>query len=305
MLERKVPVLENLFERINSMLWPKFKSIMDAQVDSIRKLYPSLAQVKDSSLVYVYFVSRRYAELSSALTILNKENKDDIVNRYLAILRQEIEALFKRMSGYIESPQDQVIYLINLFDIIFRVYANKGISSDDSQYLQDIQKSYISVYIEDELQTSASFARMISLVKTMPDLADGKENDGSYSVKEEVLAKVVKDFKENWREGIEAINDEILYHFTEKWKQLSLSGDQKGVDNQQNDISIALNIPFTEDSPGSQTEVMKQILTQLITYYDKFQVLLQRLNASQNVTRDLVSRQSLLFEVKKYNKGGK
>ncbi len=305
MLERKVPVLESIFEKINSMMWPKFKSIMEAQVDSIRKLYTSLSQVKDSSLVYVYFVSRRYAELSAALTILNKENNDDIVNKYLAIMRQEIEALFKRMSGYIESPQDQVIYLINLFDIIFKVYSSKGVASDDSQYLENIQKSYISTYVEDELQTSASFARMISLVRTMPDLAEGKENDGSVSIKEEVLSKVVREFRDNWKEGIEAINDEILYHFTEKWKQLSLSGNQKGSDSHFSDISIALNIPYTEDSPGSQTEIMKQILAQLISYYEKFQVILQKLQASSNVTRDLVTRQNILIEVKKYSKGGK
>jgi hypothetical protein len=145
---------------------------------------------------------------------------------------------------------------------------------------------------------------MISIVKTMPDLAEGKDNDGSISIKEEILSKVVRDFKDSWREGIETINDEILYHFTEKWKQLSLTGDQKGAENHNNDISIALNIPSNnQDSPGSQTEIMKHIISQLLGYYDKFQMILEKLQVSQTVTRDLVSRQSILFEVKKYNKG--
>jgi hypothetical protein len=319
MQDKQLQCLDHLLTKAHKDLMPKFKALMEAHIDSVHKLYTSASQVQDASIINVYFVARRYAEISSALTILNKDylkhslndegkeaskEKDDITP-LLGHLRQEMQALFLRTANYIEDQKDQVIFSINVYDIISRVYLAKGITSEDLELLENIQKQQIETYVDDELQTSAAFARMISLVKSMAELIDGP-NDAKIRMDEGRLGAIVRDFKENWQEGIDQLNEQIVYNFSEKWKKIPRSTEAKDKeDNRQNDLTVAWNIPASQsgqESAGSHTEIMRMMLTQLVTHYQNFQTIISKLDVSPAISRDLVSRQTILYEIKKYHK---
>jgi hypothetical protein len=301
MLAKKVQCLEQLFDRANAILWPKFKLLIDSHIDSVRKLYTT-SQIQESSTVNVYFVARRYAELSVALTILNKEYKDEVVNTVLTNLREEIDALFSRVAKHISQSKDQVIYMINLYDIISRVYQSRGVSSDELTQLENSQKALINTYVDEELRSTTAFAGMISVVKTVESQMEGA-NDAKIRVEEGKLSLIVRDFKEGWKEGIEQINEQIQFHFSEKLKKGSRTESKD-----ENDVSVATNVPpsaSSQDSAGSQAEVMKLVLTQLVNYYMKFQAILTKLEVSSSISREFVPKQALLYEIKKYHKGGR
>eukprot|EP00475_Leptophrys_vorax_P021399 TRINITY_DN2912_c0_g1_i1.p1 TRINITY_DN2912_c0_g1~~TRINITY_DN2912_c0_g1_i1.p1 ORF type:complete len:508 (-),score=161.50 TRINITY_DN2912_c0_g1_i1:554-2077(-) len=316
MKTKQLQCLDRLWAKSHDLLLPKFKTLMDAHIDSVHKLYVTGAQIQDSNIINVYFVARRYAEVSVALTILHQdytfqpeegkaESFKDEIGPCLAHLRQEMEALFVRTSNYIELQKDQVVYLINLYDIISRVYLSRNVISEDLTLLQNIQQQQIEMYVDDELQTSSAFARMISLVKSMQELIDGP-NDAKIRMDEGRLGAIVRDFKEGWQEGIDQLNEQITYNFSEKWKKIPRNSEAKDKeDNPLNHLEVAWNIPPSqngEDSAGSNVEIMRMMLTQLVTYYQNFQAILSKLEVSPAISRDLVSRQTILYEIKKYHK---
>eukprot|EP00475_Leptophrys_vorax_P004836 TRINITY_DN12890_c0_g2_i1.p1 TRINITY_DN12890_c0_g2~~TRINITY_DN12890_c0_g2_i1.p1 ORF type:complete len:428 (-),score=112.55 TRINITY_DN12890_c0_g2_i1:1159-2346(-) len=301
MLSKKVQCLQQLFERTNAILWPKFKILLDNHAESVRKLNTS-AQIQESSVVNVYFVARRFAEVAVAVTILNKEYKDDLVNNSLSALQDEVEALFSRSARHITEPKDQIIFLINLYDIISRVFQSRGVSSDDLIRLESSQKTLISNYVDAELESAQAFTKMIGLVKTVEKQLEAS-NESKIRVDEGTVGLIVRDFKEGWKEGIEQINEQVQFHFAEKLKKSS-----RGESKDENDLSVATNIPpaaSSQDSAGSQSEIMKLVLTQLVQYYMKFQAILSKVEVSPNIIRELVPKQTLLYEIKRYHKGGR
>ena len=89
-------------------------------------------------------------------------------------------------------------------------------------------------------------------------------------VKPGSVEKLVKDFAGTWKQGIEAINANVMNYF-----------------------------------PNFKTgmEILKQVLTQLLLYYQRFLDIVQKSNlASGPVSKDIVSIPSILYEVKKYSR---
>lgn len=125
MNRRKVVCLDNAFDRMNMLLWPRFKIIFDENFSSLQSVDSNTSQSVEphyviasstSSLSTKHDVSqviRRYAEYCTALAVLNTPYNDEIVCSTLRRLRMEIEALLLRMASSVSVPKNQIILLIN------------------------------------------------------------------------------------------------------------------------------------------------------------------------------------------------
>eukprot|EP00878_Enallax_costatus_P046112 GHUV01055712.1.p1 GENE.GHUV01055712.1~~GHUV01055712.1.p1 ORF type:complete len:334 (+),score=102.12 GHUV01055712.1:379-1380(+) len=77
MLKRRVPCLDDYLDRINLLLWPRFKVLFDVQAASIR---PGVERSLFSNAVEVTGLTRRYAAFAaSCLTLMADHNADDSV----------------------------------------------------------------------------------------------------------------------------------------------------------------------------------------------------------------------------------
>ena len=80
----------------------------------------------------------------------------------------------------------------------------------------------------------------------------------------------MREFANTWRIGIQQINDNVLTYFA---------------------------------NFRSGTEILKQVLTQLLLYYSRFQDIIKRCwNKPPIFTRDIVSTATILMEIKKYSR---
>jgi hypothetical protein len=70
----RVPVLDDYLDRINLMLWPRFKVLLDSQMSSIRA---GAEQRLYNGEVAVHSVARRYAALCSSLLLLMNEHEQE------------------------------------------------------------------------------------------------------------------------------------------------------------------------------------------------------------------------------------
>lgn len=85
-----------------------------------------------------------------------------------------------------------------------------------------------------------------------------------------IVESLVREFAGNWRTGIQQINDDVLAYFA----------------NFRNGM-----------------EILKQVLTQLLLYYTRFQDVLKRGYARPPaVSRDIVSTATILMEIKRYSR---
>jgi vacuolar protein sorting-associated protein 52 len=85
-----------------------------------------------------------------------------------------------------------------------------------------------------------------------------------------VVEGIIRDFAANWRTGIQQINDDVLTYFA----------------NFRNGF-----------------EILKQVLTQVLLYYTRFQDLVKRCySRPPTFVRDIVSTATILMEIKRYSR---
>jgi len=147
---RRVHCLDQVFDRMNTILWPKFKLLFDAHVQSVAKLSHCEIKLNSSSnningvnngvktmtgpsstinsqpsqsfnfIPYQrpLYVCVRYGYLISAIYLLNKSYRDDILILNIKRLRIEIEKLILRSASRISSPKLQIVFLIHQYQAI-------------------------------------------------------------------------------------------------------------------------------------------------------------------------------------------
>ena len=84
------------------------------------------------------------------------------------------------------------------------------------------------------------------------------------------MESLVREFSSNWKTGVQQINDDVMLYFA----------------NFRNGM-----------------EILKQVLTQLLLYYSRFQDLIKKSwSRPPAFSRDIVSTATILMEIKRYSR---
>ena len=123
------------------------------------------------------------------------------------------------------------------------------------------------LFVEEELLVG--FSKMIAFVQQTESHLASAPHGSSYNVNPQVVQSLVREFSLNWKANIELINRNVLSYFS----------------NFRNGM-----------------EILKQVLTQLLLYYTRFQDIIRKVwkNKPPEFTKDLVSTSLILAEIKKY-----
>lgn len=279
MQRRRIPVLDPFFDRISMLLWPRFKQVFDLNLKSVKGANPRKLGPIDLS---PHYVSKRYAELVSSVFFLQTGSDsmgvggggEKMLEHDIHLMRSEMALLLEKLSSLIPNPKEQKVFFINNFDQILSVFQDRRVVSEEVQKFEDILLQQRELFAEEEIKTS--FPRLISFVvqteHAMTELATSSGGGGSVSLSlDEVLVEgLVRDFSVNWRSGIQQINDNVLAYFA----------------NFRNGM-----------------EILKQVLTQLLLYYTRFQEIIKRSWARPPpFSRDVVSTATILMEIKRYSR---
>ncbi|CAF2750890.1 unnamed protein product [Rotaria sp. Silwood2] len=96
----------------------RFEIIMKSNIDSVQRVEPH----KFSSIeLNPHFIVRRYAEFSGAVTRLNEEFANERISTLMTRLQVEILSLILRMSNEFPQRKEQLIFIINNYDLILSV----------------------------------------------------------------------------------------------------------------------------------------------------------------------------------------
>lgn len=276
MISQKVSCLDFLFERFNSLFWPRLSSILDSHVQSLNKI-SSAKDVKSIHLDTVFFIVRRYADLSSAIAVLNRKYEEDVL---LKASRNLFTALSKLLDASLAArpAEEQRIIRIRCSNLVLRSFSQHGVTSAESTNIASAQKKSIDQYVEQELEDSV-FSSMVVQVK------NGKLDAASVKV-------VLQEFRKEWKSGLEQLHQHVLNHF------YTLDTN-----------NATLKETFTMGGASHDdlhNEILKKLLTQILVYYQKFQVMLQNSSdVSASTVRELVPRQTIIYEIKKIKENAK
>ena len=197
-------------------------------------------------------------------------------------MRAEITLLLEKLAQLITNPKEQKVFFINNFDQILSVFQERRVVSEEVQKFEDILMQQREIFAEEEIKSS--FPRLVSFVvqteSAMNELtvasggsvtaASSSSSGVSMTLDEGIVEGIVREFSTSWRSGIQLINDNVLSYFA----------------NFRNGM-----------------EILKQVLTQLLLYYTRFQDIIKKCWARPPAfSRDIVSTATILMEIKRYSR---
>ena len=264
--------LDFLFDRMTMTLWPRFKQAIDANIESV-KLVPSLIPEGKRSpkemqavIAQTHFVVVRYAEYVQSILKLNAgvQQPEDIIALSLKRLRSEVDKLLTRSTVKLTNGKHQAVFqLNNYYYIMTRLSAG-----DEQRYWQDLYAGQLQLLIEEELYER--FRQLITFTKQYAAVLEDGQQD--VSMDWAAVEAIVRAFSKSWREGVEG-------------------------------LASSVQRAFEGSSAAMQEEMVRAVLTQLLVVYQKFTELMKKYGRQrQQLMREVIPVNNLLFEVKKYAK---
>ncbi|KAM9419479.1 vacuolar protein sorting-associated protein 52 homolog [Salvelinus alpinus] len=261
--KRTIPALDKYWDAVLELLWPRFELILEMNIQSIRNTDPQKLGVLDTR---PHYITRRYAEFSSAIVSINQTFTSERTHTLLGQLQVEVENFVLKMAAEFPSRRDQLIFLINNYDMMLSVLMERA--ADDSKEVEGFQQllqARSQEFIEEIL--SSPFGGMIAFVKESEALTEKGQLDRLKN-DEARITQLVRGFSSTWKQSVEALSQDVMRSFT----------------NFKNG-----------------TGIIQGALTQLIQYYHGFhKVLSQPTFRSLAVRSELINLHHLMVEVKKH-----
>lgn len=261
--KRAVPALDNYWESMIDILWPRFDITFQMQIQSVKTCDPEKLGTCDRT---PHYITRRYAEFSAAIMAINDTFPDERVSILLGQLQSEVENFILRVAARFDVPKEHLVFLINNYDMILNVHLERvKEESKESQNIKQQLNRRVQDYVEELLDPH--FGGMLRFVKDCEAYLD-KDDTQALAREEPKIVNIVKAFNNNWRKSIDDINREVMQNFT--------------------NFKCGNNIQLAA-------------LTQLIQYYHRFHKVVS-LNAfkSNPARSSLINIHQFMVEIKKY-----
>ena len=167
MQRRRIPVLDPFFDRVSMLLWPRFKSVFDLNMKSVKTVNFRKLGVVDMT---PHYISRRYAEFVSSILVLHGGSEsmgvggggEHMLLQDVQSMRVEMVALLDRMSNLLGTTKDKKVFLINNFDQILGVFQDRHVNSEEVQIFEQMLLQQRELFAEECLKSA--FPKLLSFV---------------------------------------------------------------------------------------------------------------------------------------------
>jgi len=185
----------------------------------------------------------------------------------LSEMIDDFVSLLERLSEKHKAQKKRAVFLINNLDHVVCIFQERRVSGKELNRFIELLMKQREVFVEEELMTG--FSKMIAFVQQTEAYLASVEEGAPVKVNAQVVESLVIDFASNWKTNIDLINRNVLSYFS----------------NFKNGM-----------------EILKQVLTQLLLYYTRFQDIIRRVwkNKPPAFCKDLIGTSVILAEIKKY-----
>nr|CAI5852852.1 unnamed protein product [Callosobruchus analis] len=255
--KRCVPALDQYWEHLEKeVLLPRFELIVRLNIQSIRDCDVTRFNLE----LGPHYIARRYAEFSAALVSISENFPNELVSSLLAELQDEVEMFIFRMAGVFPERKEQLIFLINNYDMILAIIMERTRdNSKEAEVFRQRLSAKSGEYAEQILHPH--FGELIQYVKESEHYMEHADMKHLKELEPKSI-EIAQNFTANWKHSLEKLNREVL-------------------------------ISFPNLVTGSS--LLQLALTQLVQYYHRFHKLL-----SPQVRSQLVNIHLIMVEIKKY-----
>ena len=263
MKKRGYGALVGFHNQLLQILWPRFNYVLSLSIHSIRETDPTRLSELDTR---PHFITRRFGEFYSAIHTLNDVFPNDQTVRSMSLLQSEVENVILRMAAEFGDRQDQLVFLINNYDLMLSVMQCRAAEANKEVLgVQELLNKRINEYVDEVLLPH--FGGMISFVKETEKKLEVAGGSG-LKVNESYINQLVKGFSQDYKKSIDSINGDVMKQFT---------------------------------NFNNGTVILQSALTKMIQYYSRFQKIMSQPPYKTLQCRvDLINIHHVMVEVKKY-----
>ncbi|KAL5560816.1 hypothetical protein UlMin_037027 [Ulmus minor] len=263
MSRRRIPCLDSYLDKVNIVLWPRFKMVFDMHLSSLRNANVKTLWEED---IRAHYVMRRYAEFTASLIHLNVEYGDGQLDLNLERLRMAIDDLLIKLAKTFPKPKQQTGFLINNYDMTIIVLKEAGPEGGKIQmHFEELLKSNTAIFVEELLLEH--FGDLIRFVKTRASEESSASSERPITVSE--VEPLVKDFASRWKGAIELMHKDVITSFSNFFCGM---------------------------------EILRAALTQLLLYYTRLSDCIKKIVGGSALNKDLVSISSIMYEIRKFSR---
>jgi len=199
--QKDVFALDRYWDTLHGLFWPRLQIVIKSNVQSVKDCDPQKMKITD---LRPHYVTRRYAEFSTALISINEKFPESNLSTILLDMEQEIGNFIMKMASSFRERKEQLIFVINNYDIILSIMSEKtNNESHEAEYFRHQFSARISEYVEEILQPH--FGELIKFVKESEN--EGKQRSPDY------IGRIITGFNSRWKNSLDAINKEVLSSF--------------------------------------------------------------------------------------------
>lgn len=259
---KSVMCLDAFYDRMSQSIWPRFTFILQANLDSVKKSEPTKLSKVDTR---PHFIVRRFAEYVSSILVLDETNTTTVIDS-VERLRDEVVNFILRMAAFFDDRREQLIFLINNYDLMLSVFAERGKKFTATDEFQKQLESYTDQFAIENLQ--AQFGGIMSFVKETENILAKEKDTSKIIVDNNRILTLNRNFAKDWKGLIEMLDKNIM-------------------------------LSFTNFKNG--TLILQKLLTNLLEYYDRYIKILKTTPFRRsNGWPDVVDPHHLMVEVKKH-----
>ncbi|CAN6299009.1 unnamed protein product [Urochloa humidicola] len=262
MSNRRLPCLENYFDKAVMYLWPRFKVVFDMYLQSLHQCDAKTLWIDGT---HPHHIVRCYVEFTASLVQLNAECGDGQLDMNLERLRSAIDGLLVRLSQNFTTPKLQHLFVLNNYDMAISVLKEAGDEAKNLQrYFEEKLESNMMAFVDDLLMEH--FSDLLRFVRShvSEDLLFYTEHSNIAE-----LEPVVKNFSMKWRSALEVMHNEVVTSCTNL-----LSG----------------------------MAILKAAMAQLLNDYNRLSECVKKIPGGSALNRHLVSITSISYEIRKYSR---
>jgi hypothetical protein len=182
--QKKISALDPYFEALLLQVRARFKVVMEANIDSIKKI--NVNKICNSSIIV-----KKSAELESSLLYINSSLISPFTNE-IGNLSNSIISLLK---NYSKKNQNSEIFMLNNLNIILSIFRGKGKKNGIETYEEMVEEN-IKKYVN--LKINENFNYLIKFVlENEPNLNINRNSE---------IEKILINFNNNWKNEFNLIN---------------------------------------------------------------------------------------------------
>ncbi|XP_058713395.1 vacuolar protein sorting-associated protein 52 homolog isoform X3 [Poecile atricapillus] len=263
MAKRNVPAVDGYWGWLLELLWPRFELILELHIQSVQGTDPQRLGGLDTR---PHYITRRYAEFSSAIVSINQTLPSERSDALLARLQLEVENLVLRAAAEFPSRREQLIFLINNYDMMLAVLMERAVEeSKEAEGFQQLLSARTQEFVEELL--APPFGGLVGFVREAEALLERGEGE-KLRGHEARVTQLIRGFSGSWKSAVETLSQDVMRSFS--------------------NFRIG-------------TGIIQAALTQLIQVYHRFQKILEQPPLRALPARaDLINIHHLMVELKKH-----